>query len=174
MNKKPLKTIEINNATLKVVVSSTPASQSKGLMHIKGMHCDHGMLFEYEKEKPLTFWMKNTHIPLSIAFIDKNKNIFQIQEMQPHDETRISSSKPAKWALEVNKGWFKENDIKEGDQVHIPESRKINIKIVKLPLEAEELATKIEDTLSQMIAGAVKSKLGTSADLKDLYIDVQE
>lgn len=174
MNNRPLRTIKINDSSLKVVVSSTTASRAQGLMHIKGMDCDHGMLFEYQKETPLTFWMKNTHIPLSIAFIDKDKNIFEIQEMQPHDEKKISSSRPAKWALEVNKGWFNKNQIKEGDKVDIPESKKIVINIIKLPPEAEELARKIEDTLSRMIAKAVKSKLGVSSDLENLYVDVQE
>ena len=74
----------------------------------------------------------------------------------------------------MNKGWFNKNQIKEGDKVDIPESKKIVINIIKLPPEAEELARKIEDTLSRMIAKAVKSKLGVSSDLENLYVDVQE
>ena len=127
-----MKKIKINNAKLSVVVAKTKEDHEKGLMHIKGLKCNHGMLFQHPVEKTLTFWMKNTFIPLSIAFIDKNGKIIEIKEMKPLSEKRITCKKPAMYALEVNKGWFKQNNVKVGDKVQ-GLSNSIGIQIVKLP-----------------------------------------
>lgn len=78
------------------------------------------MLFVYDKQQVLSFWMKNTFIPLSIGFFDRNKKLVDIQDMEPMksimQEPQISyqSKFPAKYALEMNKGWFKKNQIKLG------------------------------------------------------------
>ena len=112
-----MKTIKINNALLKVAVAKTEPEQKKGLMHIKGLSCNHGMLFQYSKEQFLSFWMKNTKIPLSIAFIDKDLRIVQIEDMKPLDEKPVKSSQKVMWALEANKGWFDNNNVSLGDKV---------------------------------------------------------
>ena len=169
-----MKTIKIGKASLEVAVSKSRAAQKRGLMYIKSLPCNHGMLFEYPKEQKLTFWMKNTKIPLSIAFIDKNKKIIEIQDMDPYDEKKISSEGKAKWALETNQGWFEKNNITVGDSMLLSESRMIKIKIVKLPPEAEALAKKIEDVLTKMITKAVEAKIGPGSGLKNVVIDVEE
>jgi hypothetical protein len=116
--------------------------------------------------------MKNTKIPLSIAFIDKNKKITQIENMEPYDETGIKSNKPAKWALEVNSGWFDDHNISVGDKVDIPKSKKIKIRVLALPPEASQLTKAIEDKLVDMTVRALKSKFSVDK-LGDLNIDVE-
>ncbi len=89
-------------------------------MFRKELAKDSGMLFVFDKVKKVGFWMKNTYIPLSIAFIDISNRIFQIDNMWPLDEKNIHYSiKPVKYALEVNLDWFKNNNIKVGDKIKI-------------------------------------------------------
>jgi len=168
-----MKTLKINSAKIKVAKAKTNKEHQQGLMHVKAMHCNHGMLFEYPEEQILSFWMKNTTIPLSIAFIDKNHKIVEIKDMQPLSEESVKSSVPAKWALEANKGWFSRNNIKIGDRVSRLAEATIKIRVVKLPPEARDLAKEIENKLIAMTATALKTKLGVSPDLKDIYIDAK-
>ena len=123
--------IKIGNAKLNVATARSKKQQEKGLMHIKGLSCNHGMLFEYPKEQFLSFWMKNTSIPLSIAFIDKNKKILEIIDMEPLSEKSIKSSEPVKWALETNRGWFQRNQVSVGDIVEISPESLVKIRITK-------------------------------------------
>ncbi|RKY19045.1 MAG: DUF192 domain-containing protein [Planctomycetota bacterium] len=76
-----------------------------------------GMLFVYDKEDFRRFWMKNTYIPLSLAYIDSEGVIFQIEEMEPLDETPVASMRPARFVLEVNRGWFRKHGIGMGDRI---------------------------------------------------------
>lgn len=79
---------------------------------------DSGMLFVFDSDEPRSFWMYNTYIPLSIAFIDSAGLIINILEMRPMDTTiRYLSERPARYALEMNSGWFVANSIKPGDTV---------------------------------------------------------
>ena len=167
-----MKTLKINSSKIKVAHAKDEATRASGLMHIRAIPCNHGMLFEYPSEKILNFWMKNTTIPLSIAFIDKEHKIIEIQDMEPMSEKSISSSAPAKWALEMNKGWFSRNNIKIGDKVSNLGGQSVRIKIIKMPPEAKKLAKKIEDALVSMTMKALKTRLGPSPDLKTLHIDV--
>jgi uncharacterized membrane protein (UPF0127 family) len=76
-----------------------------------------GMLFIFDRDQSLSFWMKNTLIPLSIAFISKDGRILEIRDMRPLDETPVRSSRSARYALEVPQGWFGRAGIKAGDTV---------------------------------------------------------
>ncbi len=82
-----------------------------------------GMLFVFAKEQRLSFWMKNTLIPLSIAYIDAQGRIVDIQDMKPLDDDPPDyvSAEPAKYALEVNRGFFEERGVKVGDKAELPE-----------------------------------------------------
>jgi uncharacterized protein len=128
---KNTKTIKIKNAMLKVVMAETDEQHSKGLMHVKSLPSNHGMLFQYPSEQILSFWMKNTYIPLSIAFIDSDKNIVEIQDMQPNSEEPVSSEQEAMWALETNKGWFERNGISVGDKIKFMDDKLVKIRITK-------------------------------------------
>ncbi len=94
----------------------TPDQQSRGLMYRRELGKNAGMLFVYESEKTLGFWMKNTFVPLSIAFLDADGVIVDIQDMQPQSRKSHRSAKPALYALEVNQGWFAERGIGVGDK----------------------------------------------------------
>jgi hypothetical protein len=98
-------------------VANTPQSRSQGLMHRKEMAPHRGMLFVFPDAAPHCFWMKNTLIPLSIAFLDDAGRIVSIAEMQSRSETNHCAAKPARYALEMNAGWFAERGIKAGDPI---------------------------------------------------------
>lgn len=124
--------IYIGNAKLSVQVARTAREQARGLQNVPNLDKDKGMLFSYPQTKILAFWMKDTTIPLSIAFIDENKRIIQIEDMEPLSDKSVKSNKPAMYALEVNKGWFKDNGISVGDLIRIQDSNKsVRINIVR-------------------------------------------
>jgi len=114
----PAATISINGRTLSVELATIPGARHCGLSNRKELPKDHGMLFVYPTARALTFWMKDTHIPLSIAFLDASGEIISIQDMIPNQtDERYASSRPAKYALEVNRGWFQAHGIEIGDTV---------------------------------------------------------
>jgi uncharacterized membrane protein (UPF0127 family) len=84
-------------------------------MYRKNLGDGKGMLFIFDRDEILSFWMKNTRIPLSIAFIAKDGRILEIRNMQPQDETPVRSSRSARYALEVPQGWFSRAGIAPGD-----------------------------------------------------------
>lgn len=119
--------IKIKNKIIVVELARTPEQQEKGLSYRKKINKDHGMLFIFSKEKTLSFWMKNTYIPLSIGFFDKNKTLVDIQKMTIFHEKQFGktaskpisshqSKKPALYALEVPMGFFKKHKINLGSR----------------------------------------------------------
>jgi uncharacterized protein len=112
--------LQIRGKKVRAEVARTEAEKARGLMFRQELGEDEGMLFVYEKEAFLSFWMKNTPLPLSIAFLDKNGVIVDIQDLVPFSlRTRVSAY-PARFALEVNRGWFQANGIAAGDRVIFP------------------------------------------------------
>ena len=109
--------LSIEGHELQVEIAKSIIEKQKGLQGRTFLHENKGMLFIYNKPQILSFWMKNTLIPLSIAFIDKKSIITQIEDMEPNDITPIKSSDKCLFALEVNKDWFKKNHIKTGDKI---------------------------------------------------------
>jgi uncharacterized protein len=105
---------------VEVEIADTEAERQTGLMGRTILPEDAGMLFVFEGEQTLSFWMKDTLIPLSIAYIDSQGRIVDIQHMQPLDETPHISVAPAQYALEVNQGFFEERGITVGDTVELP------------------------------------------------------
>lgn len=98
-----------------VEFARTEAERSLGLMYRTKLAGGEGMLFVFEREEPLHFWMKNTLIPLSIAFIAGNGRIVDIQDMEAGSLETVSSRLPARYALEVPQGWFAKEGIDTGD-----------------------------------------------------------
>ena len=119
-DKKNLIPLLIKDKKIFVEIARTEKEKAQGLMFRSKLAENEGMLFIYEQEEILSFWMKNTFIPLSIAFIDGHGQIIDIQDMQPFSLDTHRSARPAQYALEVNKGWFQKNGIKVGDVVKIP------------------------------------------------------
>ncbi len=113
----------IGDARLKVELAETEAQQQRGLMYRSKLGRNRGMLFVYDRSEVRSFWMKNTFIPLSIAFIDDDKEIVHITDMLPRTTDSHSSIRPCQYVLEVNRGWFDENDVTVGDvvQFDLPE-----------------------------------------------------
>jgi uncharacterized protein len=115
-------TIERENAAvveITVEIALTDEEHSKGLMYRKQLPDGEGMLFVFDRDQQLSFWMKNTIIPLSIAFIASDGHILEIKDMQPNDLTSVRSSRSVRYALEVPQGWFRRVNVKAGDQVTI-------------------------------------------------------
>lgn len=110
-------TIKINQWELTVEIADTRETQEKGLMGRKSMSEDHGMLFVYDRDSRKSFWMKNTLIPLSIAYIATDGTIREIYDMEPLSTRIVESRYSVRYALEVNQGAFLRHGIKEGDKV---------------------------------------------------------
>ncbi len=103
-----------------VELAATPEQRRAGLMYRDQLGEREGMLFVFDQEKVLTFWMRNTPLPLSIAFIDARGVIVHITDMVPFSEMPVSSQVPARFALEVNKGAFERAGVAVGDLVELP------------------------------------------------------
>jgi hypothetical protein len=108
--------VQIGDHSIKVEVAQTSSEQARGLMYRRDMGWNEGMLFTYPEERVLSFWMKNTFIPLSIAFLDDEGRIVRIAHMKPQDLSSHSSIHPARYALEMNDGWFKKAGVSAGDR----------------------------------------------------------
>jgi uncharacterized protein len=105
-------------------VARAPAELATGLMWRFSLRPDHGMLFVYDEPRHMSFWMKNTFIPLSIAFIDAAGRIVNIEDMAPQSEQLHWSRAPVVYALEMRKGWFADQRIGPGTVVEgLPKSR---------------------------------------------------
>ena len=108
--------IQINGINLQVEVAATHEERLLGLMHRKKLQENEGMLCIYPSERIIKLWMKNTSIPLSVAFLNKNKKIINIEKMEPNQTKIIYKSKDlALYAVEVNQGWFELNAVSVGD-----------------------------------------------------------
>ena len=106
--------LSINGHKLTAEVARTEATRMEGLMHRRVLPENRGMLFVFRETAVHAMWMMNTYIPLSVAFLDANGVIINIEDMQPHTQDTHPAAKPAKYALEVNQGWFKKRGIKPG------------------------------------------------------------
>lgn len=111
--------ISINGIELKVELAQSWEQRQRGLMFRKSLCKNCGMLFVFSSESISSMWMKNTLVPLDVAYIDKNGVVTDIMPMQPEDLTSITSSKPVLYALEMNQGWFAKNNVKVGDRATV-------------------------------------------------------
>jgi uncharacterized protein len=99
---------------IRAEVADNMSARMTGLMHRKSMDQNAGMVFVFEENAAHCMWMKNTLIPLSVAFIDEAGAIINIADMQPHSEQSHCAARPARYALEMNKGWFAQRGVKAG------------------------------------------------------------
>ncbi len=98
-------------------VAANNAARMQGLMQRKSLPAQRGMLFVFERDAQHCMWMKNTFLPLSVAFLDAQGRILNIADMQPHSEDNHCAAQPARYALEMNAGWFAQRGIKRGDRI---------------------------------------------------------
>jgi len=119
MQNNRLQRITINGAPLFVETAQTDTERQRGLMFRENLPPDQGMLFVFPAAQIQSFWMRNTFIPLDIAFISSEGAIVDIQQMKPVDESILYTSRaPALYALEVNAGWFAAHQIDLGARVN--------------------------------------------------------
>jgi uncharacterized protein len=114
--------LTVKEKKIKAEVARTEDEKSRGLMFREKLGPDEGMLFIYEREDFLSFWMKNTALPLSIAFLDPIGRIVDLQDMEPFNLRTHTSARPARYALEMNRNWFQKNGVKVGDVIKLPAS----------------------------------------------------
>ncbi|MBS1172741.1 MAG: hypothetical protein H6R12_1571 [Proteobacteria bacterium] len=95
------------------VAASDPA-RARGLMFREALPPNHGMLFIFDSKSLHCMWMRNTLIPLSVAFVADDGSIVNIEDMQPHDERRHCARQPVRYALEMAQGWFAQKGIGAG------------------------------------------------------------
>ena len=123
------KQINLGGKTITVEIADTEKKREHGLMFRENMPQNHGMLFIFDYEQPLNFWMKNTYIDLAIGYFDKDRTLVDIQEMKSTSVMTVDfptypSKKPAQYALEMNSGWFSANNVKLGSRFEMKETPK--------------------------------------------------
>lgn len=106
--------------SLKVEIADTDEERQLGLMHRKQLPDGRGMLFVFPADQMMSFWMKNTLIPLSIAYISADGRILEMHDMRPQSLQPVRSARSARYALEVPVGWFAQNAIHPGDLLELP------------------------------------------------------
>lgn len=98
-------------------VAAEPAARMQGLMHRRHLPPQAGMLFVFPQKARHCMWMKNTYLPLSVAFLEEDGRIVNIEEMQPLTEENHCTATPVRFALEMNQGWFRARGLKAGDRI---------------------------------------------------------
>ena len=110
----PVAQLKAGMHLIRAEVASDYATRGRGLMFRKSLAQNGGMLFIFDEPAPHCMWMKNTNIPLSVAFLDERGEIINIADMQPHSEQSHCAARPALFALEMTQGWFAQRGIKAG------------------------------------------------------------
>lgn len=113
----PALTLKVRGHRVKAEVAATLEARDIGLMNRRSLPADHGMLFVFPEAQRHCMWMLNTHIPLSVAFIDDTGTIVNIEDMQPNTEQFHCAARPVRYALEMARGWFKKRGLASGAQV---------------------------------------------------------
>ena len=165
---------------LYVEVADTPIKRETGLMGRKQLSSDRGMLFKFPNKMKLSFWMKDTYIPLDIAFVDDDGKILQIEQMSPLNTKSIRSVFPCKYAIETNKNWFKDNHVGVGDYIdglldwHRYAQNKSKVNVNPMSNEEYELLNRqMDKSIQQRLMTIDKhNKIVGTLGLSDKLVDV--
>jgi uncharacterized membrane protein (UPF0127 family) len=117
---QPTVAMKIGSRTFNLEIAKTHEEQERGLMKRDSMPQDHGMIFVFATEEPLTFWMKDTRFALDILFLDSHGKVVSSFQMKPYDLSNTSSEFPAQYAIELNAGAVKDAGAKVGDVLDVP------------------------------------------------------
>ena len=107
----------VGDLTIIAEVASTKETHARGLMFRRQLEPNHGMLFVFPMKAKYCFWMKNTYLALSIAFLSDDGTIVGLADMQPESEVRHCAPEPVRYALEMEQGWFSRNNVGIGDRI---------------------------------------------------------
>ena len=113
----PIKKLSAGMHVIQAEIAATPESRTTGLMFRKALAPNHGMLFVFDQATVQCFWMRNTFIPLSIAFLQDDGTIVNIADMTPQSDQSHCSSKPVRLALEMDQGWFASRGMTAGKKI---------------------------------------------------------
>ncbi|MEY4368501.1 MAG: hypothetical protein RL564_451 [Pseudomonadota bacterium] len=109
--------VNIGVHLIQAELAATPETRARGLMYRENLGQNEGMVFRFPAPRRVCMWMKNTLIPLSVAFIGEDGRIVNIEDMQPQTTDEHCSQQTARYALEMRQGWFKQRNIKGGELV---------------------------------------------------------
>lgn len=118
----PTAQIRLGGHDMTVEVAATPESRREGLMNRDSLEEDRGMLFVFENADYRSFWMKDTSIPLSIAYVREDGTIMEIHDLEPFSRESVESRSKVMYALEVNRGTFSRLGVEAGDRILLPRS----------------------------------------------------
>ena len=113
----PIATLQTGIHLIRAEIASAPQERATGLMFRTSLEPNHGMLFVFPEKAGHCFWMRNTLIPLSIAFLDDDGSIVNIVDMQPHSEASHCPLRAVRYALEMEQGWFAKRGIQPGSKL---------------------------------------------------------
>jgi uncharacterized membrane protein (UPF0127 family) len=111
--------IRIGDRVVSMRVALSPAEMQRGLMFVKSMGADEGMIFVFARPQIMGFWMRNTELPLDIGYLDPDGTLREIYPMYPHDEKSVPSIAQRQLALEMNQGWFARAGVKPGAKLDL-------------------------------------------------------
>jgi uncharacterized membrane protein (UPF0127 family) len=110
-------TLKVGMHSIRAQLAITPIQRQVGLMHRREMPSHEGMLFVFDEASPQCFWMRNTLIPLSIAFLADDGTVVNLADMKPQSDDSHCSARPVRFALEMNQGWFAKRGVKPGTRI---------------------------------------------------------
>ncbi len=113
----PVTTLNIGVHLIKAELAIRDEERAQGLMFREQLGANEGMVFRFPENRPVCMWMKNTFVPLSVAFIDETGKIINIEDMQPQTQDAHCAKRPARYALEMNQGWFRQKNVKPGAKI---------------------------------------------------------
>lgn len=116
-NSMPQMELSLGMHRIEAEVAMNPEQRAMGLMHRREMGQNRGMLFVFTSERRHCMWMRNTYLPLSVAFLDRDGKIINVEDMKPQTENSHCAGADAKYALEMNLGWFKQRGFAHGARV---------------------------------------------------------
>ncbi len=113
----PVTTLNIGVHLIQAELAIRDEERAQGLMFREQLGANEGMVFRFPENRPVCMWMKNTFVPLSVAFIDETGKIINIEDMQPQTQDAHCAKRPARYALEMNQGWFRQKNVKPGAKI---------------------------------------------------------
>lgn len=116
----PTATLRCGAVSILAELATTDSQRETGLMFRKQLEAGKGMLFVFDSDQILNFWMKNTSLALSIAYLSSDGTIREIHDLVPHSLAGVAASRSVRYALEVPRGWFDQVGLKVGDRFELP------------------------------------------------------